>query len=242
MTLVLSIGTMHPLNTAGVGRDIVVGAELGCTVAAAVAAVSAQDEGAVRALEVLPGRLLREQLECVAEVDAVRVGALGSAENVAVVHEYLSTRSAAVVVDPVRRASTGEPLVDDAAWRRLCDGLANMPTVVLTPNLDEAAALLGRTSLCAGEMEAAAAALRARGSAAVLIKGGHLKGDPVDVLAGAAGVERFESTRIPAAMRGTGCTLAMAIACALGRGSSVRDAVLSARAYLRAKMLARARE
>lgn len=242
MTRVLSIGTTHPRNTAGTGRDVVVGTELGCDVVTAIAAVSVQDDRALRSLHVLPSSLVRAQIEAALAMrpDAVRVGALACAPNVAIASEVIAAVEAPAVVDPVGRTSTGEPLIDEEGWRALCDRLATLPTVVLTPNLDEAAAMLGRARIGRGEMEEAASALRERGAAAVLLKGGHLTGDPVDVLATHDGVESFHHARIAATMRGTGCTLAMAIACGLARGARIREAVVAAREYLHAKMTAAA--
>lgn len=244
MPAVLSIGTTHPRNVAGVGRDIVVAADFECRVFTAIAAISAQDERGLRALHVLPAAVLRAQLRSIeaSDVNAVRVGALGSAENVEAVAESVAATTLPVVVDPVHYASSGEPLIDEEGWSALRERLATLGSVVLTPNLAEAAALLGRETLRRSEIEEAAIALRARGCAAVLVKGGHLDGDPLDVLATSAGVEFFEDPRLPVRMRGTGCTLAMAIACGLAGGKSIRDATAAARTYLRAKMTASLRE
>lgn len=243
VTCVLSIGTTHPHNVAGVGRDLIVGAELGVRVLTAVAAVSAQDERGVRALHVLPAKLVREQLASFvkAEIDAVRVGVLGSVENVAVVAQLVASLApAAAVVDPVFAASAGGALADDATIAELRGSLAAMPTVILTPNLQEAARLLGRERIGRTSLEEAARSLYALGAQAVLLKGGDLAGDPVDVLASAQGIERFTAPRIAGRMPGTGCTLAMALACELARRRALRDAVAAARQFVRAKMTAAA--
>ena len=241
---VLSIGTSHPCNVAGIGRDIVVGAEFEVRVLTVIAAVSAQDERGVRALHVLPAAALRAQFDALAtaEIAAVRVGALGSAENVTCVGAFLrSIAPVPAVLDPVFAASAGGALADEAAIAKLREDAATLGNVVLTPNLDEAAALLGRARIARGDLEDAARTLRARGVLAVLLKGGHLAGDPVDVLASGDGVEAFSSPRIGAEMPGTGCTLAMALACELARGRALRDAVIAARAYVRTKMTAMTR-
>ncbi|MGA8099018.1 MAG: bifunctional hydroxymethylpyrimidine kinase/phosphomethylpyrimidine kinase, partial [Candidatus Cybelea sp.] len=80
------------------------------------------------------------------------------------------------------------------------------------------------------------AALQARGAAAVLVKGGHLDGDPADALAIQGGVEIFTEPRIAGSMHGTGCTLAMALACELAGGTPIARAVGAARAYVRAQL------
>ncbi len=238
---VLSIGTTEPRNLAGVGRDVVVAAQYGCVVVTAVAAVSAQDESGVRLLQVLASEVLEAQLDALAgiRVGAVRIGALGSVANVALVARRLETTPDIwAVVDPVLYASAGGALVEGGAFAALRDDLATLPSVVLTPNLGEAAALLGRERIGRDEMETAAMELRERGAGGVLLKGGHLDGEPVDVLATRDGTQAFAAPRIAAGMRGTGCTLAMAIACELALGRGLREAVVSARAFVRAKMTA----
>ncbi len=238
---VLSIGTTESRNLAGVGRDVAVGAQYGCAVVTAVAAVSAQDESGVRAFHVLPSNVLEAQLDAVARVrvGAVRIGALGSVANVALVARRLEAMADVwAIVDPVLHASAGGALLESDAFTALRNELAKLPSVVLTPNLDEAAALLGRERIGRDEMEAAATELYERGAGAVLLKGGHLDGDPVDVLATCDGVEAFAASRIAADMRGTGCTLAMAIAGELALGRELRGAVVSARAFVREKMTA----
>lgn len=230
---VLSVGTTEPRNVAGVGRDLIVGTELGCSVATAVAAVSAQDDAGVHALHVVPPEIFREEIGRF-EPRVVRAGALGSAENVAVFAEWLRRRSIPGVVDPVMRASAGGALTSESAIDAIVERVAVLPTVVLTPNLPEAAVLLGRRQI--DDAATAAAELQALGARAVLLKGGHASGDPSDVLATAHGVEVFTAPRIDATLRGSGCALAMAVACGLARNLTLRDAVVMAREYVRAKM------
>ncbi|HEY1654633.1 MAG TPA: bifunctional hydroxymethylpyrimidine kinase/phosphomethylpyrimidine kinase [Candidatus Tumulicola sp.] len=237
--IVLSIGMSHPWNVAGTGRDLVVGSERGARVFTAVAAVSAQDARGVRALHAVPAEILRAQLAALPwdAAGAVRVGALGTRENVRAVAAALRTRPALpAVVDPVFAASRGGELADADARRAIADELAVLPGVLLTPNLDEAAAMLGSHPIGREALADAALALQRRGPRAVLLKGGHFEGDPVDALATPDGVELFADPRIAGAMHGTGCTLAMALACALAGGAPVRAAVLAARAYARAEI------
>lgn len=237
--IVLSIGTSHPWNVAGVGRDLVVGAALEARVFTAVAAVSAQDARGIRALHPVPADVLRAQLAVLPwdAAGAVRVGALVTGENVRAVGAAVRARPALpVVVDPVFAASRGGELADAAAKIAIRDELAVLPNVVLTPNLAEAAALLGSHPIARDALGDAATALQRRGTLAVLLKGGHLDGDPVDALATAGGVEFFGGERIGGEMHGKGCTLAMALACELARGTALPDAVRAARAYVRAQI------
>jgi hydroxymethylpyrimidine/phosphomethylpyrimidine kinase len=140
------------------------------------------------------------------------------------------------VVDPVFAASRGGELADRAARDALEGELATLSSVVLTPNLREAAALLHVDAVERGTLGAAATRLRARGAGAVLLKGGHLDGDPADALATSDGVEVFSEARIAGAMHGTGCTLAMVLACELASGKPLPAAVRAARAFVRAEI------
>ncbi|MHB8148391.1 MAG: bifunctional hydroxymethylpyrimidine kinase/phosphomethylpyrimidine kinase, partial [Vulcanimicrobiaceae bacterium] len=206
-----------------------------------VAAVSAQDARGVHALHAQPAAIVRAQLDAVPweRVAAIRVGALASADAVFAVAEALAEYARILaVVDPVWSASLGGALADDAAIDKLRDRIAPLPNVILTPNLVEAARLLGIERVERGDMRRAAEQLRARGAFAVLLKGGHLDGEPTDILAHADGTATFADTRLPNEMRATGCTLAMALACELARGVPLLDAVVSARAFVRAKIAA----
>ena len=234
---VLSIGTTHPWNVAGTGLDLRIGTELGVRVLTVIAAVSAQDARGVHALEPVSGAMVRAQLDAIRwdMVDAIRVGALGSAAAVHAVASAIASAGRPAVIDPVLAATGGGALADDAARLAIGEELLALPHAIVTPNLDEASALLGR-EIGRAELIDAARELRARGARAVLLKGGHLSGEPSDVLADADGVETFAGGRIAGEMRGTGCTLAMALACALARGDDVRAAVRFARAFVRERI------
>ncbi len=240
--LVLSIGTTHPWNVAGTGRDLVIGERLGARVFTAVAAVSAQDARGVRALEAVASGALAAQLEALPwdAAGAVRVGALPTAASVDLVAGYLRARpELPAVVDPVFAASKGGALAGDDARAAVRERLATLAGVVLTPNLSEAAVLLEAAEPGRDDMERAAAALQRRGARAVLLKGGHLDGDPVDVLATADGTLVMCEPRLDVRMPGTGCTLAMALACELAEGRNLAHAVRFARAFTRAEIARR---
>jgi hydroxymethylpyrimidine/phosphomethylpyrimidine kinase len=106
----------------------------------------------------------------------------------------------------------------------------------LTPNLSEAAAMLHEDAIERSNLGEAATRLRARGAGAVLLTGGHLEGAPADALATSDGVEMFSEARIAGAMHGTGCTLAMVLACELAAGKPLPAAVRAARAFVRAEI------
>lgn len=232
--LVVSLGTTHPLNVAGLGRDARVAAEYEVAHAMAVAAVSAQDEFGVRALFPIPDAVLRAQLAAIdlATAGAVRVGALGNAENAAIAAAFLEGARSPVVFDTVMGSSAGGSLyAGDAAHAVRCF-LERVPAIV-TPNVDEAQRLAGIAIAGVEDMISAGKRLLSAGARAALVKGGHLPGDPIDVLVTHDAVETFAGTRLAQKTRGTGCTLAMALACELALGRDLVTAVKGARAYVR---------
>ena len=237
--VVVSIGTTHPWNIAGVGLDILVGEEFATRVLTVVVAVSAQDQDGLHALQALSIDTVQAQLAAIpwSEVSAIRVGAFANPEAVNAVARALDSHSGIpAVVDPVLSATLGGKFGGDGVVEAVRDKLARLGNVILTPNLDEAALLLGREKIERIDLADAATELYKRGARAVLVKGGHLDGEPADVLASASGVDAFMGERLGASMRGTGCTLAMALACELARGLPLVHAVQSARSFVRARI------
>jgi len=238
--VVLSIGTTHPWNVAGLGFDLRVAEAFGVRGLSVVAGVSAQDAKGLRAVFALPPDVVDAQLASIPmdEVDAIRVGALVGRASVEAVAKFLSAHDdLPAVVDPVFGTTLGGTLLDDDGVAAFGDALATLESVVLTPNIEEARRLLGGDAIDRDGLADAATALRGRGPRAVLLKGGHLSGDPVDAFASKDGVELFSDERIGRQMRGTGCTLAMALACELARGLALRDAVQAARSYVRSRIV-----
>jgi hydroxymethylpyrimidine/phosphomethylpyrimidine kinase len=239
--LVVSIGTTHPWDIAGVGLDVRVAAEYGVSHATAVAAVSAQDARGLHDLHVIPPQSLKAQLSCLpTDIAAFRIGAMGSSENVRVVAAYLREHasSAAIVVDPVIAVTLGGELsADDDVMETIDEALLPL-AIVITPNVTEAAQLTGRQVRSIDEMRAAGQWLVARGARGAYVKGGHLDGDPIDVLVSAQGEQIFVESRLDGSMRGSGCTLAAALACELAVGRDLPTAAGLARAYVRTKIAA----
>jgi hydroxymethylpyrimidine/phosphomethylpyrimidine kinase len=235
--LVVSIGTTHPQNVAGLGRDARVAAEYGVAHNIVVAAVSAQDERGVHDIFVLPPESVRAQLSAIdfTQASAVRIGAIGNADNAAAVCDALQDLSVPIVFDPVMAASVGGSLYKGDAARAVF-AVYERTHAIVTPNLDEAQQLAGMAIETAADMIAAGKRFLQRGARAALVKGGHRAGDPVDVLVSTDGVETFEEARLPQKMRGTGCTLAMALACEIALGRDLIAGVKGARAYVRANI------
>ncbi len=188
----------------------------------------------------VPADFIRDQIRVVAAdigADCVKTGMLHSAEAIEAVFAELdaSLPGVPVVVDPVLVAKGGARLLEDAARDTLIR-VAVPRAALLTPNVPEAEALTGAAIGDLAGMRRAAEALRARGAAAVLLKGGHMAGETVrDLLLTAEGARIFEAPRIATRhTHGTGCTLASAIAAGLAHGLALDKAVARAHAYLQA--------
>lgn len=235
----LSIGTTHPRNVAGVGRDIVVSSHFGVTCFTVVAAVSSQNEQGLSALYPLEAAIVGEQLAVMPweRIDAVRIGALVTSENIAIVTHALREREIPVVVDPVLRATLGGAFYDDASYDLLRDTLLVLPTAIPTPNIAEAARLLGVAHIDDAHMLEAATTLRGRGANAVVLTGGHRAEGAHDVLVDHRGPTWFEGERIDADLSGTGCTFAAALAAGLANRRDLIDAVADAREFVRGELL-----
>jgi hydroxymethylpyrimidine/phosphomethylpyrimidine kinase len=228
---------------AGIQADLKTFAALGCYGMSAITAVTAQNTRGVVAIQALPASLLAQQMDAVADdigVDAVKIGMLHNVEAVqAVAAAIRRHRWTRVVLDPVIRATSGDALMARETVAVLVRELFPLATVV-TPNLDEAALLLGRPVTQEAGLAPAAADLLALGAQAMLLKGGHLAGDElVDLLLEAGRPPlRMAARRIASRnTHGTGCTLSSAIACHLALGSGLADAVRLARDYVRQAIL-----
>ncbi|MGQ9724838.1 MAG: bifunctional hydroxymethylpyrimidine kinase/phosphomethylpyrimidine kinase [Tepidimonas sp.] len=244
---VLSIAGSDSGGGAGIQADLKTIAALGCFGMTAITALTAQNTLGVRAIQGIPATFLKEQIAAVVEdigVDAVKIGMLHAPDIVEAVAWAIDTYQLPnVVLDPVMVATSGDTLIEDETIGQLVRELFPRATVV-TPNLDEAALLLGRPLTRADELEEAAAELLQRGAAAVLLKGGHLQEAVVtDVLAirgePPAYWTRLTGERIPSDnVHGTGCTLSSAIAAFLAVGQTLEEAVQSAHGWVRGAIAA----
>ncbi len=236
---VLSIAGSDSGGGAGIQADLKTFAALGCFGATAITVLTAQNTTGVRAVHAVPLDMLADQIDAVVEdigVDAVKIGMLYSGPTVETVAAALDRHKLRqVVLDPVMVATSGAALIDPTAVAVLVRLL--FPRVLLvTPNLDEAAMLVGRPLHCEADMATAAQQLLEMGARAVLLKGGHLAGDSVADLLLELGHEprwlRGQRIATPNT-HGTGCTLSSAIAARLALGDELTLAVQHARDYVR---------
>jgi hydroxymethylpyrimidine/phosphomethylpyrimidine kinase len=205
----------------------------------AVTCVVSETANCVRHVHPVPVAVVRDQISLLLDsfpVAAVKTGMLYSAAHVRAVAEVLARHPGiALVVDPVMIASTGDSLLEPEAialYQELLLPLARL----ITPNLPEAAALLGTPIPDAAAMESAVRRLGALYHTNILLKGGHLDGpDCLDLLLLLADDESlpFTTPRLPVpGAHGTGCTLAAAVTARLALGDSLPAAVVTAKAYL----------
>jgi hydroxymethylpyrimidine/phosphomethylpyrimidine kinase len=244
---VLSIAGSDSGGGAGIQADLKTFAALGCYGMTAITALTAQNTLGVRAIHGVPPQMLRDQIDAVLEdigADAVKIGMLHSPEIVHAVADAIDRHALErVVLDPVMVATSGAVLIDNPAIAALVSGLFGRAMLV-TPNLDEAALLVGRPLDSEQAMEVAARELLDKGARAVLLKGGHLAGEVVsDLLITQGGQPHWmRAPRIHSAnTHGTGCTLSSAIAAYLALGEPLLEAVEAARVYIRGALEAGAR-
>lgn len=242
---VLTVAGLDPSGGAGILADLKTFSALGAYGMAAVAALTAQNTRAVTGIEAVSPDFVRLQIDTVfadVRVAAAKTGMLASAPVVCAVADALAPRCAdgtlaALVVDPVMIAKSGDALLAADAVAALTERILPLASV-LTPNLPEAGVLLRRPAPSdrAGMIRAAEdlrRLLSGAGQRWVLLKGGHLDGDPLDLLYDGERLIEMPGHRIATVnTHGTGCTLAAAIAALIPQRRDVVTAVRAARAYL----------
>jgi hydroxymethylpyrimidine/phosphomethylpyrimidine kinase len=226
---VLTIAGSDSGGGAGIQADLKTFASWRVYGMSVVTAVTAQNTIAVRAVQAVSPAMVAAQIDAVFEdlgVDAVKIGMLGGPRVVETVAERLATLcQAPIVLDPVMVAKSGDALLAPQAVDILKTRLLPLATLV-TPNLPEAEALLGRRLKTPEERRSGARELAASGPA-VLLKGGHAEGPEVeDLLASGTEVREYRHPRLSSrSTHGTGCTLSAAIAANLAWGRPLSEAV-----------------
>lgn len=241
---VLTIAGSDPSGDAGIQMDLRTFHLVGVNGATAITAVTAQNEKRFYSVNPVSVRLLREQIHAILEfrkIDAVKIGMLGTEDNVFAVYRFLEQvigeRSIGpVVLDPILKSSTGAILLEPKGVNILRQYLIPLVTMV-TPNLAEAEILSRRRVRTVEEMKEAAHQLYSlhKGVKAILIKGGHLEGeDATDVLYDGEDWtlltdKKIDTTKVPGEIHGTGCVLSAAIAGFLAKGCPISESVKKAK-------------
>jgi hydroxymethylpyrimidine/phosphomethylpyrimidine kinase len=237
-TIALTIAGSDSSGGAGIQADLKTFSALGVYGASAITAITAQNTSGVTGVHVIPPEFILGQIEAVFSdlaVGSVKVGMVGNEMAALAVAEGLRRwRTAPVVIDPVMVAESGSALLEAGAEAALRSHLLPLADL-LTPNLPEAARLLGASEAVDETMMVRQGELLlALGPKAVLIKGGHAKGaEAVDILLDGTSTVRFAADRVATRnTHGTGCTLSAAIAAGLASGMPLLDAVRRAKLYL----------
>ena len=231
----LTIAGSDPSGGAGIQADLKTFHQFGVYGEAVLTLLTVQNTQFVSRVEVLSADLLREQLEAVVSdipPTAAKTGALGNDSAISVVADLAQAFSFPLVVDPVMISKHGARLMLPEAEKALRDNL--LPhAFLLTPNIPEAEALADMTICDEEGMVRAGERLCGFGCGAVLVKGGHKEGEPIDVLVGSGFVEKFGGIRVDTRhTHGTGCTYSAAITACLASGDNLLLAVKRAKQFV----------
>lgn len=235
--MALTIAGSDSGGGAGIQADLKTFHAFGVFGTSAITAVTVQNTLGVQGVHAIPADTVRAQIHAVAtdlSPLACKTGMLATAELVRVVADAIREHALPnFVLDPVMVSTSGDRLLAEGAQDAIMMDLMPLCTVI-TPNLDEASIMLGYGIVDAGDMERAARDLGSRGARAVLLKGGHLRGDRViDVLYDGNTCHAFQGERIDTRhTHGTGCTLSAAIAAGLANGDTLHEAVTAALDYV----------
>lgn len=236
--LALTIAGSDSGAGAGVQADLKTFSAFGVYGTTAITAITAQNTRGVARVMGLPPDVVAAQIDAIMDdigADAAKTGMLYSAEIIETVAERVSFyRLDKLVVDPVMVAKGGHLLLRDDAIQALASRLLPLALIV-TPNIPEAEKLVGSSIDSLEGAKEAARVLWNMGPRYVLIKGGHLAGEPIDTLYDGGEFHYFRAPRIDTPnTHGTGCTFSAALAALLARGEDVIPAVALAKEYITA--------
>ncbi|MEE8106739.1 MAG: bifunctional hydroxymethylpyrimidine kinase/phosphomethylpyrimidine kinase [Planctomycetota bacterium] len=237
MHTALTIAGSDPSGGAGLQGDLKTFHSHGVYGMAVVTALTVQNTRGVQEVYDVPAEFVGRQLRAVLDdmpVGAAKTGMLSRSDVITEVATVLRSKPPPyLVIDPVMVASSGDPLLHDDAVETLVAELFPLASIV-TPNFPEAERLVGR-KIEREEREDAIAEIVALGARAVLLKGGHMRGDDVlDLLYDGERFEEFRQPRIDTRhTHGTGCALAAALAARLAHGETLRDATSKAILFVR---------
>ena len=236
LPVALTIAGSDSGGGAGIQADLRTFAFLGVHGTSAITAITAQNTRDVTGILELPVELITQQIDAVVDdigVQAAKTGMLASAEIIAAVADAIERHGIRnLVVDPVMVAKGGARLLRDDAVAALRQRLLPLAAVV-TPNLPEAAVLLGRPVESLEDRRQAARDLVAMGARAAVVKGGHAEGDAVDVFFAGAEIAELRAPRVDTQnTHGSGCVFSAAIAAGLARGLETANAVREAKVFV----------
>ena len=226
---------------AGIQADLKTFSALGVYGASVITAITAQNTVGVTAVHEVPAAVVRAQIDAVMSdigADAVKTGMLSSSAIINEVAEGVRRHQIdKLVVDPVMVAKSGDRLLREDAVDAVLNQLLPL-TYIVTPNIPEAEVLTGRSIRTDADMVEAAQSIHDRGVRYVVVKGGHLSGEAIDVVFDGSSVERLTTPRVDTRnTHGTGCTFSAAIAARLASGCDPLQAIADAKEFLYGALL-----
>jgi len=235
MKTVFSIAGFDPSSGAGISRDLDTFYSLGLHGVAAPTSIVVQGPFGVQDVQAVSYGAFKAILATVQEsisVDGIKIGVLLNEQYVEALSNYLPEYpEIPVVVDPVIAAKNGLQLLSDKGLKSLIK-LIFPKTMVLTPNLDEASHIIGGTVKTLKDMEACARSLAATGPQSVIIKGGHLRGEPIDLLFDGYECTTWKRKRIDRIIHGTGCVFSSLLTSFLVHGYPIKEAFLASESLM----------
>lgn len=231
----LTIAGSDPSGGAGIQADLKTFHQFGVYGEAVITLLTVQNSQRVDRVECVSPELVIAQIRAVVEdipPQAAKLGALGTAEIVLAIAAEALEFTFPLVIDPVMISKHGAALIDEDARNAIRDKLIPR-AFLLTPNLHEAEALTGLQVSNVAEMRVAAERLHDMGASAVLVKGGHLQGRPIDLLLAGDTAHEVPGERVDTRhTHGTGCTYSAAITAELAKGTGIVEAVHRAKAFI----------
>jgi hydroxymethylpyrimidine/phosphomethylpyrimidine kinase len=231
----MTIAGSDPSGGAGIQADLKVFSALEVYGMAVITALTAQNTEGVYGILDVPAEFVNKQLTSLLsgmKVDAVKTGMLYSSETVEVISRVLNVYKVKnLVVDPVIKSSTGTPLIKEGAIEGIKLNLFPLATIV-TPNIDEASVLTGISIKGIGEMRDAAKTLKDLGPQAIIITGGHLEKEAIDIFYDGKEFIEMRGEKIKGAYHGTGCVYSAVITASLASGHSIKDSVRRAKDFV----------
>ena len=231
----LTIAGSDPSGGAGLQADLKTFHQHGVYGMSVVTLLTVQNTKTVAAVQSLEANFVIEQLIAVVSdirPSAAKTGALGGAAVIEAVAAQAAEFEFPLVIDPVMISKHGAPLLDESAVEVFRRNL--LPRAFLiTPNLHEAAVLTGQAVQNPAQMESAARTIADFGAENVLVKGGHLDDEPMDLLLANGQIHKFANPRIDTKhTHGTGCVFSAAITAQLARGGPLVDSVTKAKRFI----------
>lgn len=236
MKNLLTIAGSDSCGGAGIQADLKTFSALGTYGMSVITAVTAQNTKGVLAVSEMDTAIIKKQIDCLyedIEVHAVKIGMVSSIEIIETIAECLKRNHAKnIVLDPVMVSKSGCHLLRQESINALIKYLFPL-ALVITPNLFEAEVITGDKIETTEQMENAAIKIHHLGAQNVIVKGGHLSGDAIDVLYDGMIFTHIKGTRISTKnTHGTGCTFSSAITAFIAKENSMENAVLKAKKYI----------